>query len=690
MVTAWIMTSRRRSSTILATLTLLVVTADAAGPCCLAAMEAAYPIPNYPNASKKPNSTAVVACQQALNEAGGSMVCSKSTGCPVANSGCNSGDEGAYCRGAAPNGQGPQSKDIPNPGRSTGMPKVIDCAVRTSAWTQAKKLQGGFRSAVEMKWVFDALGIEEDCGAVFAFAAPPASASAPAPAASAGNGYTAASLPKEQKGVLFVDATHGNDGNAGTITAPLATVGAAVKLAVAMTTIYLRRGTYYLTETIELQAGKHDGLTVSAYQGEDVTVSGGVPLPISKWTKVATANGAANVWSADVTATLTSPALASLPVVGLFVQNSRAIRARWPNSNPEEPQTDANYVMAVATGGAQTWSAPLDHGASKTYTSSTPNRRTLAPQFGDYNLGYGGACSIYAPPESYWCSNHTSGGGAFTFRVPSGLTVAPATATASGMGAWDPTRLGKSSAARSRAMFNVYRPSRWSNWMFAVDDFEPKTKTFSWSHGGFQGARGDDFGGDWFIENVKEALDSPREFYYETEAGKVTLFYAHNDTSGGAPPTQGLVVPALTSLISVKATQAAPVKNIAFTGIRFTHTAASFMDPHGVPSGGDWALQRSAALFFEGVDGVNVTKCTLWRLDGNGVMLSGYVRNAEFTRNDFAWIADTAIASWGRTKQAPASEGGVSTVDGTEGNQPRGTLIKNNFIRELGFYQKQR
>jgi hypothetical protein len=118
------------------------------------------------------------------------------------------------------------------------MPKVIDCAVRTSAWTQAKKLQGGFRSAVEMKWVFDALGIEEDCGAVFAFAAPPASASAPAPAASAGNGYTAASLPSEQKVVLFVDATHGNDGNAGTITAPLATVGAAVKLAVAMTTIY--------------------------------------------------------------------------------------------------------------------------------------------------------------------------------------------------------------------------------------------------------------------------------------------------------------------------------------------------------------------------------------------------------------------------------------------------------------------
>ena len=33
-----------------------------------------------------------------------------------------------------------------------------------------------------------------------------------------------------------------------------------------------------------------------------------------------------------------------------------------------------------------------------------------------------GLCGVYDPPVSYWCSQHPSGGGAFAFRTPSGLT----------------------------------------------------------------------------------------------------------------------------------------------------------------------------------------------------------------------------------------------------------------------------
>ena len=51
--------------------------------------------------------------------------------------------------------------------------------------------------------------------------------------------------------------------------------------------------------------------------------------------------------------------------------------------------------------------------------------------------------------------------------------------------------------------------------------------------------------------------------------------------------------------------------------------ASTFMEPHGVPSGGDWALQRTAALFFEGTERVSVEACVLQRLDGNALMLSG-------------------------------------------------------------------
>lgn len=66
-----------------------------------------------------------------------------------------------------------------------------------------------------------------------------------------------------------------------------------------------------------------------------------------------------------------------------------------------------------------------------------------------------------------------------------------------------------------------------------------------------------------------------------------------------------------------------------------------YMDPHGVPSGGDWALERLGALFFEGTTGLSVDSCQFERLDGNGIMLSGFHRAAAITNSHFAWTGGT-------------------------------------------------
>lgn len=47
--------------------------------------------------------------------------------------------------------------------------------------------------------------------------------------------------------------------------------------------------------------------------------------------------------------------------------------------------------------------------------------------------------------------------------------------------------------------------------------------------------------------------------------------------------------------------------------------------------------------------------------------------------SSFAWIGDSAIASWGY------SDG----VDATAGNQPWGNTITGNICRELGLMEKQ-
>ena len=60
-----------------------------------------------------------------------------------------------------------------------------------------------------------------------------------------------------------------------------------------------------------------------------------------------------------------------------------------------------------------------------------------------------------------------------------------------------------------------------------------------WKHRGNQGARGENTGGDFFVENIFEELDYPSEFYHDYVNGKLYLY--HNGT--GAPSTKNVVAP---------------------------------------------------------------------------------------------------------------------------------------------------
>ena len=56
-----------------------------------------------------------------------------------------------------------------------------------------------------------------------------------------------------------------------------------------------------------------------------------------------------------------------------------------------------------------------------------------------------------------------------------------------------------------------------------------------------------------------------------------------------------------------------------------------------MPSGGDWALQRMGAVFIENSEGIVIDSNLFIRLDGNGLMLSGYNRDTLITSNEFVW-----------------------------------------------------
>jgi len=382
-----------------------------------------------------------------------------------------------------------------------------------------------------------------------------------------------------------------------------------------------------------------------------------------------------NVYVADVKGQVSS-------ITGLQLDGARATRARYPNL-PGGLEVSCGYGCMMRAGDAQ-WTPPdtSKYAPVKYYTDQDHFRNdTIGTWFQHYMIGVDGLCGVYDPPVSYWCSQHPSGGGAFAFRTPSGIT--PEKGALPNMPYKDP----------STALFNVWRPSRWSNWMFEVDTHTDGTYKFG--RGGNQGARGNDKGGDWFIENVFEELDYPGEFYYDALGSK--LYHWYNGT--GAPPAATKVVaPEKQILVNMTGTQWNPIKNVTISNIKYTASAYTYMERHAVPSAGDWALDRFGAIFLQGTEGVTMENCTFDRLDGNAVMVSGYNRNATVTNSDFSFIGGNAVVSWGYTNETDTDPGrpGVAIanapqagIDGTDGEHPRFTTVTSCTGREIGLYEKQ-
>jgi len=154
-----------------------------------------------------------------------------------------------------------------------------------------------------------------------------------------GGGSASLAQLRPAPGKFFV-ATNGNDHWSGSIPGPnsAATDGPFLTVARALeasrsfksaagsnwstTSIYLRQGTYFLTEPLHLGAAD-SGLLLSGYGREQPLLSGG--RPISKWEERQVLGQ--TLWVAPVESSL----LKAGPFHQLWVNGRRAIRARHPN-----------------------------------------------------------------------------------------------------------------------------------------------------------------------------------------------------------------------------------------------------------------------------------------------------------------------------------------------------------------------
>ena len=184
------------------------------------------------------------------------------------------------------------------------------------------------------------------------------------------------------------------------------------------------------------------------------------------------------------------------------------------------------------------------------------------------------------------------------------------------------------------------------------------------------------------MENVLEELDSPGEWFHDPLTS--TLYLYPNATTAGGDATAGtndadtapatVVAPTLSALIRIEGASAVTVR-----GLHFTETRATYMDPYEVPSGGDWAVHRGAALELVDARNVTVEGCTFEQVGGNGVLLSNAVVGSVIDGNHFHRTGDSAIVSVGT----------VMGMNGTAATFPDSNVISSNLMHEIGIFGKQ-
>ena len=82
--------------------------------------------------------------------------------------------------------------------------------------------------------------------------------------------------------------------------------------------------------------------------------------------------------------------------------------------------------------------------------------------------------------------------------------------------------------------------------------------------------------------------------------------------------------------------------------MQFRDAALTYLDAHSVPSGGDWALGRIAAVHVQGTRGVVFDSNTFERLDGNAMLVEGYSRDLTIQVLGERRVEERAKIKWGK------------------------------------------
>ena len=478
--------------------------------------------------------------------------------------------------------------------------------------------------------------------------------------------------PKLSKGTcqrsIFVHDEHGNDLFDGTFEKPMKTISAALSLVRSLRTshgsesiflcITIRGGTYYLgsnATTFSSQIGaialtsNDSNLIIENYEDEQVILSGGTLLQLD-WSIYAKTD-VGTIYQARIPDSVHLESFNEL-----YIDGQRAIVAKYPNGDPSTQGLYSDHPGF--SNQAKNWLKPIENPSLKIYVQEPSRNGTI---FANYQDGLGGGASVFNPPRNYW--SVTTPRGVLNYAVPRGFSIKN--------GAFP--RFSNWSKP-STGFVHVFHGGSWVSWIFEINSTVTSQDTIVFGRGGFQEAHGCNTGGEFYVSNIFEELDSPNEWFLNKETR--TLYFMPNNTM---PKT--FVASQIPCIISISGSSIEnPVRNVRIRGLTLTETTNTYLRDFMVPSGGDWSVHRGGTIYLTNTQNVTITQSVFTQLGSNGLAVIDYNDCTVISLNEFSWLADSGVILVGST----------NGIDGfTVTSQPTNTLIQSNLFRETGIYIKQ-
>lgn len=211
--------------------------------------------------------------------------------------------------------------------------------------------------------------------------------------------------------------------------------------------------------------------------------------------------------------------------------------------------------------------------------------------------------------------------------------------------------------------------------------------------------RGSGFGNELVVENVFEELDDEKEWYYSSQDGYLYFKPVSEDDLSGV-----FHLGTLSELFKIKG-----VSDIKFQNVTFCETKRSMFEKdkqYRPLLRGDWCIMPAGAVSVVDSENITFENCVFENIGSNGIYIGDYGKGHKITGCCFLNIGSTAVQIVGspsavygpsfwkndmysdlpvhRTKVEYPEKTGPASEE-----YPRDILIENNFIENVGIYEKQ-